>query len=428
MHEIYKEKIDNAVDKLKALAVLLPEKITFRAIEEIRSRDTSVFSGGAAPSDPTKAAFWHVVIRANNAVDSTVKRDNAIKRVRGLINGLSLFNVMDLGVPAKDAECGVWLDSINGRLDAYTSGLCTKSTVGSTMIQQVFGLGAREVQTSNLSLGKWYGYRLSAASGDLVRFACELSDSNAGELEFSVFYGRYPHRFSISGPGFALGTVTHLIGTAKPNAEAPGLGIRVFTLMPYNELNWIVGLLETRDKQGMPVTTRVVLVPAEQHKEGRHLAFEPDSDLLIKYLRKGSNLEKFASEIEVAPSQSAHLNGFSPADLIRYMILNFSFRALHGAPQPIPRPENMVGFQRLLEIQQRFLHLRTLPVADCELLCECLQNDELYSALDHFLKHLEDGRKNRSIRELRKLLRTYQTKGKNDKDTPEDVCVCGRRL
>lgn len=382
LHEVEK--------RLKNLA-MVADNITEASLQKIYKSD-SIFGERANPSlPPTMAKTWFVLIRADNKIENAAHRNNSVERVRRVIGGLTLFEVDELPRPNEDNAYRPWLEAIQGQLDAYTSAVRKYKSVSANVIQSAFGLGERDLQTSNLLPGRYYGYRRSGASGDIVRFSFEIADdpNNPKLLRFENLYSRHHVQWQVSGVGFALGEVSHFIGTARSNEPSLGKGVRFFTLQRYTEFGWIVGLLETRDTRDKPIAARVVLVPAVHHKTGSGLAFDLAEPAFTEFLEQGADLKKLPLEIDVGENNKRLLRGLTEADVLQSLIWNGSLRALHGEPQPIPSQNNHVGLRRLIEIQNRVLALGTQPANDAYAFMRLLSSSPIFAAVDNLLKTLE---------------------------------------
>jgi hypothetical protein len=201
--------------------------------------------------------------------------------------------------------------------------------------------------------------------------------------------------------------VTVLLGNAKSSVtEAPGSGIRMFTLQNYGPFGWVTGLLDSRDNRNQPISTRVVLVPADQHRRGKSLSFDPADETFIAYLServvpdetkmvptankgeaKPMGLEQ---EIEIDADDVHLLRGLAVSDLIRSLIWNGSLRTLHGEPQPIPQPKDHKGLVRLLNLQESALELEMHRSNDVHFFMRLLADDEVNTAIEAFLKRLKE--------------------------------------
>lgn len=356
--------------------------------------------------DPATVAAWRRMCTAENDPDGVKALIKAVQRTRYIAQDLGV-DTSDLTPPLELEGCRQCLATISDRFTARYAILAasnrTKAKVGGRSnvpvqtldvveaIKHTFGLGDRDIRQSDVPLDRYYGYRRSANSGEIVRFSVELrEDPSTGLLEFDNYYNRHPDQWIVSGIGFAVkGDVTHLFGNAKssPTSQS-GKGIRFFTLQAY-EFRWLVGLLDSRDNNGRPISARIVLVPADQHKEGKDHGFDPTNESFLHYLADGNNRSKLADEIEVDTSLKHRLNGLKEIELILSLIWNGSIRALHGEPQAIPRLKEKRGLTRLIEIQERMLSLKEQPPNDVYLFMRLLADDHIYDAIDHSLKVLE---------------------------------------
>jgi hypothetical protein len=215
------------------------------------------------------------------------------------------------------------------------------------------------VKTEPRIAGEYFGYRLSAHHGDIVRFYISVgSDPTRGLLKFTNLYRRQG-RWTVEGFGFDVGQTTYLFGHAatKTGSVRAGRGLRLFALVPYSDFGWWTGPLISMDSKEDPIAARIILIPADHHSRYRNVTAEGRDKLLVEMIEQNVIASDLDREITFEID-----DGLNPFDkikcslLIQAAIFNGTFTTLNARPYPLDRSTSK-AHEQLFTFQKRAVEL-----------------------------------------------------------------------
>lgn len=250
-------------------------------------------------------------------------------------------------------------------------------------IEDLFGL--EDVFAPKSAAREYFGYRLSATRGEIVRFYIKLEyDPGTRLLSFRNHYRRWPDFWTVTGTGFSVDQILYLFGQARADQGASQtLGLRNFTLVKFRLFDWYTGHLSSLTKQE-PLTARIVLIPAEQHKT---FAQSHDKAATIKEMIEKSVPPDSLNE-EIITTDPSVLGSVPMTMLIHSLVWNASFTVLRGSRTPIPMQTDLTGYSRLLEMRKRLLAKRPGRDNDIYYFLLLMRSDEVFDAILSFLDNL----------------------------------------
>lgn len=220
----------------------------------------------------------------------------------------------------------------------------------------LLGMDARHYGVSDAIAGAYYGYRRSSNSGRIVRFYIKINPaSGTGLLSFDNFYRQEPDHWIVRGHGFDVGAQTYMIGHAHEATDPKsGLGIRFFVLSKFRKFGWVVGLLNSLDRNQVPIASRIVLIPAEQHRAMRALGTAPPVEKILSFISSRTLAAGDLNEIDVPTPKD--LNGIEVSTLVKSLIWNGTLRTLHRPDTYVPtRGKEEKAYQNVFDFQKRAL-------------------------------------------------------------------------
>ncbi|MCP3381249.1 hypothetical protein NLM31_12955 [Bradyrhizobium sp. CCGUVB4N] len=243
----------------------------------------------------------------------------------------------------------------------------------------LLGMDANQHYSVNDALaGEYFGYRRSSNRGRIVRFHIKINPSaGTGLLSFDNNYFQSPDHWRVQGCGMNVDALTYLVGHAH-DAGAPGtgLGLRFFVLSKFRRFGWLVGLLNSLDRNQKPIASRILLIPASQHKSVRRVKAPMDEETILQFIsNKVLTPEQLEKEIEVP--RPADLEGVPVSVLIQSLIWNGTLRTLHGANTDIPSKDQNEAYAHVFAFQQKALERPRNTTNDIDFFVRLLAYDDV---------------------------------------------------
>ncbi|MGY8666191.1 hypothetical protein Q3C01_28100 [Bradyrhizobium sp. UFLA05-109] len=247
----------------------------------------------------------------------------------------------------------------------------------------LLGMNSRHYSVNDALVGEYFGYRRSSTRGRIVRFYIKIDPSEGtGLLSFTNHYFQEPDHWLVKGCGFKVDDLTYLVGQAHPaDDESTSLGLRYFVLEKFRRLGWFVGLLNSMDKHGRPIASRIALIPAAQHKPvRRNDGVMLSQDEVLQFISsKNLAADDLDSQIEVP--RPADLNGLPVSILIQSLIWNGTLRTLHGARAEIPDKARRKEYEDVFAFQRKALESKLSPTNDIDFFARLLAYDDVREAV-----------------------------------------------
>jgi hypothetical protein len=241
----------------------------------------------------------------------------------------------------------------------------------------LFGMDARHYSVTNAAAGEFFGYRRSSNSGRIVRFHLKINP--AGEQGFVTFENEYRQVYRhnedhwiVRGYALDVGTQTYLLGQARDaTALDTGLGLRFFVLNRI-KYRWVSGLLSSIDRKGVPIASRVVLIPADQHFTS---AGAPVTDILSYISEKvsPSDIEK-----QIRGSTTVNLKDVDVPTTLQSLIWNGTVRTVHIGNDNLPKTSQYERYRRVFEFQKLALARHDENVTDIGFFADLLSDENLW--------------------------------------------------
>jgi hypothetical protein len=277
-----------------------------------------------------------------------------------------------------------WLQYLNHILTylkkAPDTGARTKQVPNSikNALSLLLGMNPGHYKVNDAVVGEYFGYRCSSNRGRIVRFHIKIDQiSGRGILSFDNQYYQDPDHWVVKGCGFDVDALTYLIGHAHAAGhEETGLGLRFFVLSKFRKFGWFVGLLNSLDRNQKPIASRIVLIPAAQHKTIRALGAALPTDEMLNFI---SSKKLAASDLdrEIEVPNARHLNGHPVSTVIQSLIWNATLRTLHGANTDIPQKDEGAAYNNVFEFQKKALAHPFETTNDIDFFARLLEHDDL---------------------------------------------------
>ena len=247
----------------------------------------------------------------------------------------------------------------------------------------LLGMNARHYSVNDALVGEYFGYRRSSTRGRIVRFHIKINPSEGtGLLTFENHYLQDPDHWVVGGCGFNVDALTYLIGHAHPAGDVTtGLGLRFFVLSKFRRLGWFVGLLNSMDRFGQPIASRIVLIPAGQHRlSERADANSLTQDEILDFI-SSKNLAADTLDEQIEVPRPADLNGLPVSTLIQSLIWNGTLRTLHGANVEMPKKADGEAYNHVFAYQRKALERPQNSTNDIDFFARLLAYDDVREAV-----------------------------------------------
>jgi hypothetical protein len=242
----------------------------------------------------------------------------------------------------------------------------------------LLGMNPGHYKLNEAVVGEYFGYRCSSNRGRIVRFHIKINQiSNHGILSFDNQYYQDPDHWVVRGCGFDVDALTYLIGHAHAAGhEETGLGLRFFVLSKFRKFGWFVGLLNSLDRNQKPIASRIVLIPAKQHRTIQALGAALATDEILNFI---SSKKLTASDLdqEIEVPNARHLNGHPVSTVIQSLIWNATLRTLHGANTDIPQKEEGPAYDNVFEFQKKALAHPFETTNDIDFFARLFEHDDV---------------------------------------------------
>lgn len=242
----------------------------------------------------------------------------------------------------------------------------------------LLGMKPGHYKMNDAVVGEYFGYRCSSNRGRIVRFHIKIEQiSGRAILSFDNQYYQDPDHWVVRGCGFDVESLTYLIGHAHAAGhEETGLGLRFFVLSKFRKFGWFVGLLNSLDRNQKPIASRIVLIPAKQHKTIKALGDALPTDEILNFI---SNKKLRASDLdrEIEVPNVRHLNGHPVSLVIQSLIWNATLRTMHGANTDIPNKDEGAAYNNVFEFQNKALASSFETTNDIDFFARLLKHDDV---------------------------------------------------
>jgi hypothetical protein len=242
----------------------------------------------------------------------------------------------------------------------------------------LLGMNPGHYKVNDAVVGEYFGYRCSSNRGRIVRFHIKIDQSSGrGILSFDNQYYQDPDHWLVKGCGFDVDALTYLVGHARAAGhEETGLGLRFFVLSKFRKLGWFVGLLNSLDRNQKPIASRIVLIPAKQHKTMRELGDALPEDEIVNFI-SSKKLSPSDLDREIEVPNARHLNGHPVSTVIQSLIWNATIRTLHGANTEIPQKDESAAYNNVFEFQKKALAKPFETTNDIDFFVRLLKHDDI---------------------------------------------------
>jgi hypothetical protein len=242
----------------------------------------------------------------------------------------------------------------------------------------LLGMSPGHYKVNDAVVGEYFGYRCSSNRGRIVRFHIKIDQSSGrGILSFNNQYYQDPDHWLVRGCGLDVDALTYLIGHAHAAGhEETGLGLRFFVLSKFRKFGWFVGLLNSMDRNQKPIASRIVLIPAKQHKTIRAIGDTLPEDEILNFI-SSKKLAPSDLDREIEVPNARHLNGHPVSTVIQSLIWNGTIRTLHGANTEIPQKDEGAAYNNVFEFQKKALAEPLETTNDIDFFARLLKHDDI---------------------------------------------------
>jgi hypothetical protein len=156
-------------------------------------------------------------------------------------------------------------------------GLCPENTAidlaeilkdGRSRVPQPWGIDGLDEFTEAIDpsyLRKYFGYRMSASYGNVIRFHLEMKKtSNPKLFTYENAYRHLDEQLTIRGTGRQIKDTLYLVGHATDRDGERSSGMRFMALRPIGTSQKFTGIVLTF-YEGFPIAARALLVPSAMH-------------------------------------------------------------------------------------------------------------------------------------------------------------------
>lgn len=163
-----------------------------------------------------------------------------------------------------DSFPGQYDDGVKKKINNFTE-------LGKRRIPTPWGIsGLKEFMQPihNDFTGKFFGYRLSANVGSIIRFFIDISKKNETVVTYRNLYRRKDVRWEIHGTGHYIDNTLYLVGHATGSEGTVTHGIRMMALRRIGTTDKLCGIVLSSDRE-FPIAARVILVPIGDHADAQ---------------------------------------------------------------------------------------------------------------------------------------------------------------
>jgi hypothetical protein len=242
----------------------------------------------------------------------------------------------------------------------------------------LLGMNPGHYKVNDAVVDEYFGYRCSSNRGRIVRFHIKIEKiAGRGILSFDNQYYQDPDHWVVRGCGFDVDALTYLIGHAHAAGhEDTGLGLRFFVLSKCRKFGWFVGLLNSMDRNQKPIASRIVLIPAKQHKTMHALGAVLPTEKILNFI-SSKKLAPADLDREIEVPTARHLNGHPVSLVIQSLIWNATLRTLHGANTDIPSKDESAAYNNVFAFQKKALAHPFETTNDIDFFARLLKHDDV---------------------------------------------------
>jgi hypothetical protein len=139
--------------------------------------------------------------------------------------------------------------------------------LGENRISRPWGLrdvGIYSHSVPDVFKNKFFGYRMSANAGSVIRFYIDITDGNdPTEVSYKNIYRRKNVTLDITGTGRYIYETLYLVGHATEIGKGDTRGMRLMCLRHVGTRK-LCGIVMAEDR-GQPIAARTLLIPVGQH-------------------------------------------------------------------------------------------------------------------------------------------------------------------
>ena len=358
-------EIFGTIDAIINQLTKLPE------IEEGQLKKLAIKWSGSSPEqlNPRVAASWNKIIFRGNKSKESKKPELYSLRIEDAVRYLELVP-SDLSIGSQG-----WLDYLKLILKLLKQPRVSKNPT-TDGLAALFDMNVRHYSVSDAAAGDYFGYRRSSNSGRIVRFHIKINETaGKGLTTFENTYFQEPDHWVVRGHGLEVGNQSYMLGQARDATDPnTGLGLRFFVLHKL-KFGWWSGLLCSLDRRKVPIASRIVVIPVDQHVTADG---EAVTDILDYISNKALTPDDLGKQIK--GSEKVSFGDMHVPTAVQSLIWNGSVRTLHCGTGQLPRPAENEKYARVFAFQKLALAQHPDTIDDIAFFAEFFQNADVWEA------------------------------------------------